>query len=73
LVSILYPLFLLVFNLFALHKSFNLERLFAFVNPIVAIDFNGAILKPRPFDEAHKKWFRLFSLLLGDIELMIGH
>jgi FMN phosphatase YigB (HAD superfamily) len=36
------------------------------MNPIIAIDFNGALLKSRPFDEAGRKWFELFSILLGD-------
>jgi FMN phosphatase YigB (HAD superfamily) len=36
------------------------------MNPIIAIDFNGALLRSRPFDEAHTRWFRLFSVLLDD-------
>jgi len=34
--------------------------------PIIAVDFNGALLKSRPFDEAHKNWFYLMSVLLKD-------
>lgn len=34
--------------------------------PLIAVDFNGALLRPRPFDEAHKKWFHVMSLLLKD-------
>lgn len=33
---------------------------------IIAIDLDGALLKSRPFDEAHKKWFYLMSILLKD-------
>ena len=33
---------------------------------IIAIDFDGALLKSRPFDEAHKRWFYLMSILLKD-------
>ena len=33
---------------------------------IIAIDFNGALLKSRPFNEAHKRWFYVMSLLLKD-------
>jgi len=36
------------------------------MNPIIAVDFNGALIKPRPFVEAHKSWFELFSVLLKD-------
>lgn len=30
------------------------------------MDFNGALLRSRPFDEAHKNWFKLLSILLDD-------
>lgn len=33
---------------------------------IIAVDFNGALLQSRPFDEAHKKWFYVMSILLKD-------
>ncbi|MBD3361762.1 HAD hydrolase-like protein [Candidatus Woesearchaeota archaeon] len=33
---------------------------------ILAIDFNGALLKHRPFQNAHVKWFDLMSKLLKD-------
>ena len=33
---------------------------------IIAVDFNGALLKSKPFDEAHKEWFYLMSVLLRD-------
>jgi len=36
------------------------------MNPIIAIDFNGALLKSRPFDKAHKKWFAVMAFLLKD-------
>ncbi|MGV8172024.1 MAG: HAD family hydrolase [Candidatus Woesearchaeota archaeon] len=36
------------------------------MNPFLIIDFNGALFKSRPFDEAHKRWFKLFSILLED-------
>lgn len=36
------------------------------MNPLIVVDFNGALLKSRPFDEAHKSWFKLFSILLED-------
>lgn len=31
------------------------------VDKIIAVDFNGALLQSRPFDEAHKKWFYVMS------------
>lgn len=34
--------------------------------PIIAVDFNGALLKSRPFGEAHKRWFYVMSILLKD-------
>lgn len=34
--------------------------------PIIAIDFDGALLSSRPFDEAHKRWFSVMSVLLND-------
>ncbi|MBI5871960.1 HAD family hydrolase [archaeon] len=34
--------------------------------PIIAIDLDGALLQSRPFDEAHKKWFYVMSILLKD-------
>jgi len=34
--------------------------------PIIAVDFDGALLKSRPFDEAHKRWFHVLSILLED-------
>jgi phosphoglycolate phosphatase-like HAD superfamily hydrolase len=36
------------------------------MKPILAIDFNGALLKPRPFLEAHKNWFQTMANLLED-------
>jgi phosphoglycolate phosphatase-like HAD superfamily hydrolase len=34
--------------------------------PIIAVDFDGALLQSRPFDEAHKRWFYVMSVLLKD-------
>jgi hypothetical protein len=36
------------------------------MNPILVIDLKDALVKPRPFIEAHKRWFKLFSVLLED-------
>ena len=36
---------------------------------IIAVDFDGALLKHRPFELAHKRWFELFSELLKDSSL----
>lgn len=36
------------------------------MKPIIAVDFDGALLRSRPFDEAHKKWFHVMSVLLKD-------
>ena len=36
------------------------------MKPILAVDFDGALLRSRPFDEAHKRWFSLMSVLLND-------
>jgi len=36
------------------------------MKPILAIDLDGALMHSRPFDEAHKKWFELFSVILKD-------
>lgn len=36
------------------------------MKPIIAVDFDGALLKSRPFDEAHKRWFYVMSVLLKD-------
>lgn len=36
------------------------------VKPILAIDFDGALLKHRPFQQAHIKWFKVMSVLLKD-------
>jgi phosphoglycolate phosphatase-like HAD superfamily hydrolase len=36
------------------------------MNPILIIDLKEALVKPRPFIEAHRKWFKLFSILLED-------
>lgn len=33
---------------------------------IIAIDFDGALLKHRPFEKAHLKWFKVMSVLLKD-------
>lgn len=53
-----------------LSKKFKLERLSYLMNPILIIDFNGALLKSRPFAEAHKAWFKLFSTLLEDDSIL---
>jgi hypothetical protein len=55
-----------VFQLRDLSKTFNSEYIIYMMNPLIIIDFNGALLRPRPFDEAHKTWFKLFSVLLED-------
>ena len=34
------------------------------MKPIIAVDFDGALLQSRPFDEAHKRWFYVMSVLL---------
>ena len=36
------------------------------MNPILVIDLKEALVKPRPFIDAHKRWFKLFSILLED-------
>lgn len=36
------------------------------MKPIIAVDFDGALLQSRPFDEAHKRWFYVMSVLLKD-------
>ena len=36
------------------------------MNSILAIDLDGALLKSRPFEEAHKKWFEVMAMLLKD-------
>ncbi len=33
---------------------------------IIAVGFAGALLRSRPFDEAHKRWFYVMSVLLKD-------
>ncbi|MFH0870426.1 MAG: HAD hydrolase-like protein [archaeon] len=33
---------------------------------IIVVDFNGALLQKRPFEEAHRKWFELMAVLLRD-------
>jgi FMN phosphatase YigB (HAD superfamily) len=40
------------------------------MNPIIAIDFNGALLKSRPFDVSHSEWFKVFSILLKDDSIL---
>ncbi|MBI2661897.1 HAD family hydrolase [Candidatus Woesearchaeota archaeon] len=36
------------------------------MKPIIAVDFDGALLQSRPFNEAHKRWFYVMSVLLKD-------
>ena len=36
------------------------------MKPIIAVDFDGALLQSRPFSEAHKRWFYVMSVLLKD-------
>ncbi len=36
------------------------------MKPIIAVDLDGALLKSRPFNEAHKSWFYVMSILLKD-------
>lgn len=36
------------------------------MKPIITVDFDGALLRSRPFDEAHKRWFYVMSVLLKD-------
>jgi len=36
------------------------------MKPIIAVDFDGALLRSRPFNEAHKRWFYVMSVLLKD-------
>lgn len=33
---------------------------------IIAVDFDGALLKHRPFQDAHVKWFKVMAILLDD-------
>jgi len=33
---------------------------------VIVVDFDGALLKHRPFDMAHKEWFRVMAELLMD-------
>ena len=40
------------------------------MNPILIIDLDGALFTHRPFNVAHKKWFKLFSVLLEDDSIM---
>lgn len=37
--------------------------------PILIIDLNGALIKSRPFDTAHKEWFRVMSELIRDYSI----
>jgi phosphoglycolate phosphatase-like HAD superfamily hydrolase len=34
--------------------------------PVIIIDLNGALLKSRPFDTAHKEWFKVMGELIRD-------
>jgi len=34
--------------------------------PAIVIDLDGALLKSRPFDMAHKEWFRIMAEILRD-------
>jgi len=36
------------------------------MKPIIAVDLDGALLQSRPFNEAHKRWFYVMSVLLKD-------
>ncbi len=36
------------------------------MKPTIIIDFNGALLKSEPFEEAHKRWFATMAHLLND-------
>ena len=36
------------------------------MKPIIAVDLDGALLQSRPFNEAHKRWFYVMSVLLED-------
>tara|TARA_Y100000310_G_scaffold340233_1_gene435301 strand:+ start:94 stop:207 length:114 start_codon:yes stop_codon:yes gene_type:complete len=33
---------------------------------MLAIDLDGALMYSRPFEQAHKEWFRLMAVLLND-------
>jgi len=33
---------------------------------IIAVDFDGALLESRPFENAHKRWFYIMAVLLKD-------
>ena len=37
--------------------------------PAIIIDLNGALLRSRPFDIAHKEWFRLMAELIKDYSI----
>lgn len=36
------------------------------VKPVIAVDFDGALMKHRPFEKAHIGWFKFMSILLKD-------
>ncbi|MEM4637644.1 MAG: HAD family hydrolase [Candidatus Woesearchaeota archaeon] len=39
------------------------------MKPIICVDLNGALIKQRPFDIAHKEWFRIMSELIRDYSI----
>lgn len=43
-----------------------MNSIFIVMKPILAIDFDGALLKHRPFEKAHLKWFKVMGSLLKD-------
>jgi len=36
------------------------------MKPIITVDFDGALLQHRPFQQAHKDWFKVMATLLED-------
>lgn len=37
--------------------------------PVITVDLNGALLQSRPFDIAHKEWFRIMGELIKDYSI----
>jgi len=53
-----------LFSVILLNKQIVIH--FMAEKPIIAVDFDGALLQSRPFDESHKRWFHIISILLKD-------
>ena len=49
---------------------FNFRAFWSFMTkPAIVIDLDGALLKSRPFDTAHKEWFRIMGELIKDYSI----